>query len=849
MSHRPIARLSLLSLCLATAFATQAQTPAKPKEEQEARKKLESVIVTGQAANLRGALDAQQAAQGIVSVVHADGIGQLPDNNAAEALARLPGVSIERDQGEGRFVRVRGLGPDLNGVSINGSAVPAAEADRRAVGLDVVPAGLIRSLEVSKTLTPEQDANSLGGHVAVKTLSAFDQPGRFFSLEAGANYDGNSGKTRPRAAATFADRFLDGKLGLALALSHDERAFGSDNVETGGAWDLDGSTAKLEELERRKYSITRQRQGAALNLDWRPDGQNGGQSYYLRMFSSRFSDDEQRQAQGVEFEDAQAEGESGDAEVTRALKARKETARIASLTLGGERRFGDWLASAALGGGQASESTPDGLAGAAFVKDVAGVGFGGGSRKPLLTGPAALADAAGYSLDDIEMETSQARDRERNARFDLQHEGRLAGMDLELKFGAKTSRRTKTNEQETWVFKAKDLAKAPLNLTKAQLAMGQFLDGTAVDYPWGTFGPALSASALRSLVAPLDRSKFREEEDSRVNDFRIEEQVDAAYLQAKLELSDKTQLLGGLRHERLSMTAQGTGINEGEFESVAVTTRSHHWLPALLVRHELGQDTLVRAALTHSLVRPSFGQLAPGFVIDGDEAEFGNPALKPLRSRNLDLGIERRLARDGAVSAYVFHKRIRDFVYRTDLAGTGKWTDFDSALTYANGEAAKLSGLELSYNQALRMLPGPWNGLILGANATLVHSSASVSGFKDGQPQSRRLALPSQSKRSVNLSLGWEGRGFGTRLALNHKSAYLLEVGDVLDAAKDQWVDAQTQVDFSLRYDISPKLAISFEALNLNDSKYYVYAGRRALNSQYEQYGRSYKIGLKLAIF
>jgi len=846
MTHRHTRSfpLTLLSLCLGAAFAAQAQTPPAPTPPA---KKLADVVVTGQAANLRGALDAQQAAQGVVSVVHADGIGQLPDNNAAEALARLPGVSVERDQGEGRFVRVRGLGPDLNAVSINGSTVPAAEADRRAVGLDVVPAGLIRSLSVSKTLTPEEDANSLGGAISVKTLSAFDQPGRYLSLEAGANHDQSAGKTRPRAALTFADRFFDGKLGLALGLSSDERAFGSDNVETGGAWDVDGATPKLEELERRKYSITRQRQGAALNLDFRPDN---AQSYYLRMFSSRFSDAEQRQAQGVEFSDAQVQGELGEAEVKRALKARKETARIASLALGGERRFGDWLLSAALGAGQASENTPDGLAGAAFVQEFDGVGFSGGSKKPLLNGPAAMAQATGYALDEIELETSRARDRERNGRLDLQHEGSLGSMDLVLKFGAKTSRRTKTNEQETWVFKAKDLAKQPLNLTKAQLAMGQFLSGSAVSYPWGSaFGPALSESTLRALVAPLDRAKFRDEEDSRVNDFRMEEEVDAAYLQATLELSERTQLLGGLRHERLTLTAQGTGILDGEFESVSAKTKSQHWLPALLLRHELSPGSFVRAALTNSLVRPSFGQLAPGFVIDGDEAEFGNPTLKPLRSRNLDLGIEKRLAKDGALSAYIFHKNIRDFVYRTDLAGAGRWADFDSALTYANGDTAKLAGLELSYNQALRMLPGAWGGLVLGANATFVNAKASISGYKDGQLQSRRLALPSQSDRSFNVSLGWEGKGIGGRLALNNKSAYLLEVGDVLDASKDQWVDAQTQVDLSLHYAITPQLSLTFEALNLNNSAYYVYAGQRALNSQYEQYGRSYKIGLKLAVF
>ncbi|HOI51848.1 MAG TPA: TonB-dependent receptor plug domain-containing protein, partial [Azonexus sp.] len=170
---------------------------AGPAIAQEAVPVMQEVLVTGQAASMDSALDVQQMADNIVSVVHADAIGQLPDSNAAEALQRIPGLSVERDQGEGRYVRVRGLGPELNSVTINGSLVPAPESDTRAVALDVLLAGLIRSLEVSKSLTPDQDANSIGGTIEVKTISAFDHKGMFYSLEGGASYDSNVEQTSP----------------------------------------------------------------------------------------------------------------------------------------------------------------------------------------------------------------------------------------------------------------------------------------------------------------------------------------------------------------------------------------------------------------------------------------------------------------------------------------------------------------------------------------------------------------------------------------------------------------------------------------------------------------------------
>src|SRR5205085_8612570 len=112
-------------------------------------------------------------------------IGAVPDINASEAAARLPGISVQRDQGEGRYVTVRGLGPDLNAVTINGALVPAPENGRRGVSLDVLPAGMVSSLEVTKTLTPDMDANSLGGTVEVKTVSAFDVKGPLLNLSLG----------------------------------------------------------------------------------------------------------------------------------------------------------------------------------------------------------------------------------------------------------------------------------------------------------------------------------------------------------------------------------------------------------------------------------------------------------------------------------------------------------------------------------------------------------------------------------------------------------------------------------------------------------------------------------------
>lgn len=825
MHHKtPFPRPSLLGLALGLAFSAHAQTP--PKQQ------LDSVVITGQRASLRSALDKQREAQGVVSVVHADGIGQLPDDNAAEALARLPGVTLERDQGEGRFVRVRGLGSDYNTISINGATVPASEAGRRAPGLDVVPAGLIRSLEVSKTLTPDMDASSLGGSVSVNTLTAFDVQGRLLTLDAGLNHDSNLGKTRPRGALTFADRFADGKLGVALSVSGDQRRFASDNVETGGAWD-DG---KLESFELRRYDIERTRVGAAFSLDWRPAA---GQQLWLRGFSSRFTDQETRQSLEVEFEDAQGAGELGDGTASRGLKHRREVAKTASLTLGGQLDLAGWQASAETGIGRAEEDTPNALASSAFEADFGGLGFTDG-RRPVLQGPATLRDPAQYELDNLKIEDSKARDRVKHLKLDLKRGFELAGgASLEFKAGAKATRRHKDNRQETYELEGDAVGEPTLAA----------ITGSAmVDYPWSAFGPAADPAKARALWQGVDLADSRDLADSLTGDFDMKENVDAAYAQATWERGG-LQVLGGLRMERITFKARGTALVDDATEPVGVDTRSTHWLPALLLRQDLGGQRVLRAALTSSLVRPSFEQLSPGMVVDGDEAELGNPRLRPLRSRNLDFGIEQGLGRDGTLSAYVFAKRIKDFVFQTDLAGSPGWEDFSEVNTFANGASARLRGVELAYAQVLRSLPAPLNGLIVGANASFVRSRARIGGYDEGAWKSREISLPSQSDRSFNLSLGWEGHGVSTRLALNQQSSYLIEVGDVFDAARDLRVDGQKRLDFSIKFAPSKQLELSFEAANLTNQAYYVYQALRSQNAQYERYGRSFKLGLKWSLY
>jgi len=799
-----------------------------------------SVVITGQRAVLAKSIAAQDKADNIINVLSSDDIGNLPDKNAAEALARLPGISVQRDQGEGRYITVRGLGPDLNAVSINGALVPSPEAGRRAVALDVLPAGLIRSLEVTKTLRPEQDASSLGGTVEVKSLSAFDLPGSLLTVNAAASRDQNTGENSPSAGMLWASRFGDGKFGVAVGLSGEKRKFGSDNVETGGAWDGE----RLTGFELRDYLPVRERRAAALNLDYRPAA---GNSWFLRSFLSRFSDDEVRDRLTVSNVSggALAEGVPATARLERRIRQRKYTQEIQSTVFGTQQKLGAWQLDVQAGRSSADEDTPEALndgrfRGNANFKNIA---FTGGQR-PALQAPASAYDPASYSLNAITLQQRYSKDTEHHLKFDLGHEFPLGEMRSEMKFGAKASRREKTNDTNQWSYASKAIT--------GSLSMASFVQEHQLDYPFGQIGAALDPAAIRARVAGLDRNAARLATESAINDFTLNEDIDAAYFQDTLSRGD-WRLLAGVRAERTNFDAAGVRTSGSTITPLQRSRSYTNWLPSLQLRYDLDRDTSLRGAWTNSVVRANFSQLAPGVALaSATEATIGNPDLNPLKSHNLDLGVERVIGSDGAVSAYLFYKDIKDFTYTTNLAGSGQWTGYTSATSYANGDTAKVKGIELSWQQPLRMLPAPFNGLLVGANGALTDSRANIARFdsKAGAMAARRISMPGQSDRVMNLTLGYEAGPLSTRIAVNYKSPYLLELGaDILNGAQDRIVDSQKQLDFSLSWQLAKGVQLSFDVANLNNEKYYVYQGVKAHNAQYEQYGRTYKLGLKASVF
>ncbi|WP_374275063.1 TonB-dependent receptor [Brevundimonas sp.] len=826
---------------------------------------LDNILVIGQRANLASAINQKRNASNIISGVTSDFVGQFPDQNVTEAAQRIPGVSINRDQGEGRFISIRGANPNLNAITINGVGVPSAEGDQRQVALDVIPAELIDTLTVTKSLTPDIDGDSIGGAVNIESATAFDRAGFSGSLTAEGSYNDLRGEWSPRLSGSASDIFDvgTGQLGIAGSISYFDRELGSDGIENGdGELDEVDGVAFPVTAEPRDYVLARTRFGAAVNFDWRPDANN---DLYLRTFYSDFADDEVQG--GTLFEPDTDDGgnvvsASGNTvllanqEVESYVSDRKETQTILSLAAGGESRFGATTVEYQLAYAEAGEENPDYIE-FIFVGDFSDSGALVGTnlddpRRPLIVTDdlATFNDASLYELDEAIFESGVTEDTEWSGRVDVRHDMNFGENPGFVKFGAKARLRDKMADLNVDVYGGAD----------QDFTVADFLNPD-IDYPLGLIAPQADpkavAAAIRANQAAFDED-FDEEGsfiDSNVEDYDVTEDVFASYGMGSVDIGALT-LVGGVRVEHTEYAAQGNQITldeeAGTLELVPIDVEDSYTdvLPSLNARYELNDDVVLRAAYFRSVVRPILEQNRPAGLIEindeGEiEAEFGNTALERYKADSVDLAIEYYPGGVGLLTAGVFFKNIQNPVFGVDLAGQDGFEGFDAYETFINGDDATVMGFETAWQQDLTFLPSPLDGLLISANYTFVDTESSIP-LPDGG--SRDIALPFQARHTANLSLGYEKYGFSGRVAVAYRDRILDSIGDPEDAAFDVYIDDHVQVDVTAAYQVTPMIQVFVEGTNLNDEPLYSYSGTRNVNVQYEEYGPSWTLGLK-AVF
>src|SRR6266571_2465948 len=291
-----------------------------------------------------GALAIEQNAPNIVAALCGDEIRSLPNFNAAEAAGRIPGVSLERDEGEGKFVQVRGTEPRLSNVTINGAHIPGTEASRIAK-LDDVPSDLLAAIEVSKTLTADMEADAIGGSVRLVTKTPEDAPRGYIAGQYGQT--ALAGRNTFQGGFAYGGRFgQDGRLGFLLGGSADRNNRAIDDIEP--VWGVFGGVTAPQEWAMRDYRYGRERFGLGGDLDYRVDANN---QLYVKGLWSHFNNYGTNYIYDIAGTPTPGAGGSGTipgAALTRTTNTRTPKEQMWALTAGGKHTVGVWTLDYAL---------------------------------------------------------------------------------------------------------------------------------------------------------------------------------------------------------------------------------------------------------------------------------------------------------------------------------------------------------------------------------------------------------------------------------------------------------------------------------------------------------------------
>lgn len=839
------------------------------------------VIVLGD--RLKGqskALNQQKNNPNVSNIVSADQIGRFPDANIGDAIKRVPGITMQNDQGEARNIIVRGMGPELNAVTLNGERIPSAEGDNRRVQLDLVPSDMVQTVEVSKTLTPEMDADAIGG--SVNLISRTPSNGLRVSgmLSGGYNvirkgFIGNS-------SIVVGNRFAQNKIGFMLSGSFNVNDYGSDNVEA--VWSKDNSgKLYVSDHDIRKYDVKRTRRAASATFDIKLNPRN---TIYLTGTYNWRDDLENRfrlrhRARGtVSNLLYNAEGNiTGytNGEVLRQTKAgidsdrgksrRLEDQRVRTLALKGEHIFGkikfDWNGQYA----RASEIRPNeryismGRRSITVNQDINDI------RLPLLTDTRALTDYT--RLNELTEEFQDQYEEDFNAKFNFEVPSSLVkNQKGALRAGARLRSKTKIRNNSFFSYSPAGTNAANFaNITLLQLSdesVSRFYPGSK--YVVGQFIDAGFFGRMQ-LKDPALFEESDEPAEYLAGNYKASERIYAGYIQFSQQFSDKFSAIAGVRIEHTAINYTGNIVEDEDNLKGTATTKNDFTsvLPGINMKYIPTKDFVLRAALTSAIARPKYYDLVPYFNVNPGDMELssGNPRLEAIRSTNLDVMAEKYFKSVGIVSAGVFYKHLSNFfyTYRDENYTTEKFAaDFPTIenpiaagdswqfTQRRNGSNVDVIGFEVALQRQFDFLPGFWKGFGLYTNYTFTSSKAK--GIYDGSGSLIRenVKLPGTAPHMFNASLSYENKKVVVRLSGNFTAAYVDDSEDAgynEDAFFDRYYDKQFFLDANASFAVTKKLRLFAEANNITNQPLRYYQGEKDRTAQLEYYGPRYNFGVK----
>ena len=795
-------------------------------------------------------------ADNIINVLPADVIKSLPNANIADAVGRLASVTLERDEGEGKYVQVRGTEPRLTNTTIDGVNIASAETVRQ-IKLDIIPSDLVESVQINKTLEANMPGDGIGGSVDLRTKSAGDRP--TVALESTGGYTPIIGG-RPvyQFDGTVGKRFLEGnKLGLLFGGSYDWNGRGINDVEPG--------PVVLGGYDQRDYQYYRSRVGFAGTADYRFSETS---SIYLKGLYSLFHDDGNRWDYNLSTGFTAAGQPDGSGKVQFGAEIRRPVQDLGSLQLGGRhlisRSLLAWDVESSVG-----RTRDNGYSDASFKPGAnsvlnGSVQFSLDTSNPLI--PKLTAPSGVNIFDPTQyFYAGQTVNNYYNPEVDLGFGAALAtsyslgGHASTIEFGGRFRNVHKfANQDQTFTVPT-------ANPNDPSLAMTRFL-GTFTDPNYYgnnyQFGPTVDYDKVKAFTAV---GPDPNNPNIQTNNFNLIEKVSAGYVMDTINVS-KFRIVAGVRFENTSENDRGNTVPNAP--PVAKNGSYFDVLPSASVRYAFTPSSGLRLVYGRGLSRPdfsdlvSFATISPGGV--RTTSSIGNPNLKAEHADNIDLLYEQSLKPVGLLQAGVYYKRLSDPIIPLNTT----LSDGTIQTQPQNAGSAYVYGFEIAFQQHFTYLPGMLNGMGLSANYGYSASQLTFPGLTnpDGSPtgiqRTDKPDLLRQAPHTWNISPTYDKRNLSVRLGLSYNAANIFAYnyndgnagafdptngsgGGIKGPNGDLYLYSHLQVDLQGTYRLPRGFTAVAYALNLNNEVFGFYQGSTIYPIQREFYKQTFGGGLR----
>lgn len=831
----------------------------------------DDVIVTAQARGQMAAINQQRTSNTITNIVSSDRIQELPDVNAAESIGRLPGVAIQRSGGEANKIAIRGLSPKYNTVTVNGVRVPSVDTRDRSVDLSLVSSNMLDGIEVTKALTPDKDADAIGGTVDLRLRTAPDK--LFADLQLSGGYTALQGTTgNYKIVGSTGKRFLDKKLGLIVGFNADSYDRSADQFS--GGYELipdpqNGNvlTPNVTSLNLRENSNTRRRLGGNALVDYTFGQGKVVWNTFYNYLGNEGSTRTNEFAIGSNRHKYSLSESVGDASIFTSslnleqnldwLKFDLGASYSASLNEHPNDYYWDFMEESAFNGADLGliRFAPPASIPPVFKNNIENTYF----NYLNITNRKTTEQQSGITAN-IEIPYSFSRQVNgyikfggKYRRMDRSHDQEEIGRGMY--YGGDQEARNIVAQQFPDLGLETGMNRFPLTFFQDDYSRDNFLNG---EFP---IGYTLNGGILRQVTDILSPYFNYIGQSSLSNDYEGMEEYGAVYAMTELNFGSYITLMPGVRYETeytdysakfaLGSEDRALGVDglptTVAYRDTSTTRRNQHLLPMIHLQIKPVEWVNLRLAYTHTISRPSFTQFAPITYVSRfrDWLSAPNTQLKTSTAVNYDAALSVYRNKLGFFTISAFYKEISGLIWGVNfplLQGQTILPEINIpnlngvprvGTSLNNDYLATVKGIEFDWQTSFWYLPSFLKGLVLNVNLTVLESETKYPQFsrqsiaieprplrppftRDVIVDTFRVGrMPDQPSSIANITIGYDYKGFSIRASYLYQSDILRSLAS--NAENDQYTQDYYRYDLSVKQQLPYNLQVFGNFNNLNN--------------------------------